>query len=249
MTTPLIIYLDEVDSTNRYALEFFDEFPDAALIAAGSQTSGRGRLNRSWISPPDTNIYASFIMKNLRDNNWQYAAMTASLSVLAMLREAAPEMDSWLKWPNDVLCGNRKICGMLGEIKSGPGNIPMGIVAGIGVNVNMPGEVLAAIDQPATSMLAETGRNFDVKKLLDRLAFHLNKYYITSFEYPDILYNDWKRENRLIGRNIELDSGNQTLTGTVVDLGPHGELIFETGGKRQTFHSGDVRIRKQSLNL
>lgn len=248
MTTPLITYLDEVDSTNRYALEFFDEFPDASLIAAGSQTSGRGRLNRSWISPPDTNIYASFIMKNLHDDNWQYAAMTASLAVLAMLREAAPEIDAWLKWPNDVLCGTRKICGMLGEIKSGPGNVPQGIVAGIGVNINMSPEVLARIDQPATSMLAETGRNFDVKKLTNRLAFHLNEYYITSFKSPEVLYNTWKSENRLLGREIELDSGNKTLVGTVIDFGPHGELIFEAKGKRLTFHSGDIKIKKQSLN-
>ncbi len=249
MNEPHVIYLDEVDSTNRYALEFFHEFPDATLVAAGMQTAGRGRLNRHWISPPDENIYASFIMKNLPDNNWQYAAMASSLAVLKLIRSVAPEIPAWLKWPNDVLCENRKICGMLGEIKSGPGNQPLGIVAGIGVNVNMPPEALAAIDQPATSFLAESKRKFDVKKLVNELAIYINEYYITSFENPQDLYRQWRRENLLIGRQIELETGNRTLSGTVIDLDDRGGMVFESGGERTTFYSGDIRIKKQSITL
>lgn len=249
MKEPYTIHLDEVDSTNRYALEFFHEFPDATLVTARAQNAGRGRLNRRWTSPPDENIYASFIMKNLPDNNWQYAAMASSLAVLELLRNEAPEIKAWLKWPNDVLCAERKICGMLGEIKSGPDNKPLGIVAGVGVNVNMPPETLAAIDQPATSMLAETGRNFDVKKLVNRLAIFINEYYSISFTCPRELYRRWREENLLIGRCIELETGNRRLTGTVIDLDDKGGMIFEHDGERTTFYSGDVRINKQSITL
>lgn len=247
MNGPHLIYLDEVDSTNRYALEFFHELPDATLVAARMQHAGRGRLNRQWVSPPGENIYASFIMKNLPDNNWQYAAMASSLAVLELLRGEAPGIDAWLKWPNDVLCAERKICGMLGEIKSGADNKPFGIVAGIGINVNMSPESLAAIGQPATSLLAETGNRFDVGKLTERLAILINRYYGVSFEAPGELYAQWRGENRLIGRRIELESGGRRLSGTVIDLDDRGGMLFEYEGKRATFHSGDVRIGKQSI--
>jgi BirA family biotin operon repressor/biotin-[acetyl-CoA-carboxylase] ligase len=247
MNQPYVIYLDEVDSTNRYALEFFHELPDATLVAARVQHAGRGRLNRRWESPPDENIYASFIMKNLPDANWQYAAMASSLAVLELLREEAPGISAWLKWPNDVLCADRKICGMLGEIKSGTDNKPAGIVAGVGVNINMPPEALAAIDQPAASLLAETGKQFNVKQLTEKLAAFMNKYYSISVSRPRELYEQWRGENRLIGRQIVLETGDRRLTGTVLDLDERGGMVFGGEGKHTTFYSGDVRIDRESI--
>lgn len=248
MDEPTIIFLDEVDSTNRYALEYFDHLPDCAMVCAASQTAGRGRFDRRWESPSGENIYASVIMKNLPDHKWQYAAMALSLGALDLLRNCAPEADPWLKWPNDVYCGYRKICGVLGEIKTGPGNRPSGIVGGIGININMTLENLAKINQPATSLLVESGRNFNVKNLCHELAIFIKGYYIMGFCNPHKLFKLWYSENRLIDRNITIETGNLTLNGRVSGFGEDGEMIFEcSSGKQMRLHSGDVRIDKNSL--
>lgn len=247
MSEPEIIFLDEVDSTNRYALEYFDKLPDGAMVSANSQTAGRGRLNRRWESPAGENIYATFVMKKLPEHKWQYAAMAIALGVLDLLRNCAPEVDPWLKWPNDVYCSHRKISGIFGEIKTGVNNQPVGIVGGVGININMALETLAEIDQPATSLFAETKQVFEVKKLCRDLAIFVNGYYRISFSNPHKLFELWYQENRLIGKTITMEVGNHSFTGRVSGFGEDGEMIFECAGKEMKFHSGDVRINKNSL--
>ncbi|MDD4181843.1 MAG: biotin--[acetyl-CoA-carboxylase] ligase [Victivallaceae bacterium] len=247
MPEPEIIFLDEVDSTNRYALEYFDKLPDGAMVSANSQTAGRGRLNRHWESPPGENIYATFVMKNLPEHKWQYATMAISLGVLDLLRNYAPEVDPWLKWPNDVYCGHRKICGMFGEIKTSANNQPVGVAAGVGININMPPARLIEIDQPATSLFAETNRIFNVRNLCHELAIFVKGYYSISFSNPHKLYELWYQENRLIGKTITMEVGDHKFVGKVSGFGKNGEIIFESSGKEMRFHSGDVRIDKDSL--
>ncbi len=101
------IHLETVDSTNTYARENFDRFPDATLITAGKQTAGRGRLGRKWVSPENQNIYASFLMKEISQPF--YATIVSSLAVLRTLRATVPDIDCYIKWPNDIYVGHAKI--------------------------------------------------------------------------------------------------------------------------------------------
>ncbi|MDD5698654.1 MAG: biotin--[acetyl-CoA-carboxylase] ligase [Victivallaceae bacterium] len=242
-----IIYLDIIDSTNKYALRNFDRLPDAALIAADEQSAGRGRQSRPWISPPHTNIYASAVIKNIGSNPAP-ASMVMALAALAVVRNSAPAAKFWLKWPNDIFCRERKIAGMLCESVCREGKL-VGIVAGIGININMTAEMLSAIDQPATSLLQETGSKFKLKQIIKKLAASLNKYYGIYSVSPGLLFDRWKDENLLIGQTVEVNTGEAKIQGRILNLGRDGELIFETAGRRMQLFSGDVKIDKNSIDF
>lgn len=107
---PEILHFAEIDSTNTYARDHFNDLPDALLVTASFQTAGRGRLGRKWISPPDTNVMATFVMKHVGDAF--LATCVASLAVLETLRNAAPGLDFFVKWPNDVYAEDAKIAGI-----------------------------------------------------------------------------------------------------------------------------------------
>lgn len=240
---PEIIRLPEVDSTNRYALDNFDALADCSLIAADAQTAGKGRQGKSWFSPPGQNICASFVMKNV-PSPASNASIIASLAALEMLRANAPNVELWIKWPNDIYCGVKKIAGILCESKP-----PSGVVAGIGININMPQSSLDSIDQPATSLAVETGRTFELNSIAAVLAASLCKYYAQYSLNPSGLYLLWKQENLLIGKDIELIDGRQeTLAGKIIDIGQSGEIFFQTGGRTIKLYSADIKIKKESLS-
>ncbi len=243
-----IIHLDEVDSTNKYALRNFEELPDSTLIVAGEQKAGRGRHARQWVSPPNTNIYASMIIKNAGQNP-ALASMIVSLGALSALRGSAPDVKFWLKWPNDIFCRERKIAGILCESASTPKQQIAGIVAGIGININMPTEIINTIDQPATSLMYETGNEFNLKKVVKKLAKSLNKYYNIYSISPEVLFTCWKDENLLIGQTVKVNTGEKEIKGKIIDLGHNGELIFESSGKQIKLFSGDVKINKNSIDF
>lgn len=243
-----IIRLDEVDSTNRYALEHFDELHDGALVVAERQTAGRGRRGRNWISPPGENIYASFLIKSTDIPIW-HTPRIGGLAVLETLRSLAPGVDFWLKWPNDLFCRDRKICGILSEVKSGQGNVIRGGVIGIGININMPETVLKEIDQPATSLSMECKGKINLKKVAELLVIALNKYYIIGLNNSQVLYDLWKDENILIGMVVDVVmEDSQVIHGEICDIGFDGELKLATSAGVKTFLSGDVSISKSSIN-
>jgi len=243
-----IKYLDNVDSTNKYALRSFNELPDSTLVVAAAQSEGRGRHARQWISPPGVNIYASMIIKNIGPNP-ALASMLVSLGALSALRQSAPDLKFWLKWPNDIFCRERKIAGILCETASSTNQQITGIVAGIGINVNMPAEIIDNIDQPATSLLYETNNKFNLKKVVKKLAKSLNKYYNIYSISPEILFSSWKDENLLLGQTVEINTGESDITGKIIDFGHNGELIFETANEQVKLFSVDVKINKNSIDF
>lgn len=239
-----VIWLDEVDSTNTYALDNLSKLPDKALIFADSQTAGRGRRGRTWLSPRGVNIYASFVVKNPSFPVY-CAAWIGGLTALEALREYVPFLDFWLKWPNDVYCRNRKIAGVLCESRTCSGGNPKGIVIGIGINLNMAKDVLDTIDRPATSVFVETGRQVDLKEFAALLTKKISRCYsIVHLSGTERFYKRWKKENRLLGKDIEfmLDNGD-ILNGKVSDFGHSGEIILlSDNGRIHSFHSGETSL-------
>lgn len=242
-----ILELATVDSTNSYAKSNFDELPDGTLVVAEEQTAGRGRLGRTWISPAGRNIYASLVMKKI--SNPFYATIVASLSVLDVLEDAAPRMDFFIKWPNDVYTVDRKIAGILCECTAGADGAVNGVIAGIGININLEKEEIDAIDQPAASLKYLTGCDYNVKKIVGELAESLKRYYIIYSASPEALFSEWKHRNLVIGRKIELiDAGGTVKRVFVRDIAESGELVAESDGKVFLFHCGDVRILRDSFS-
>ncbi len=238
------VWLDEIDSTNRFALDCFEEFPDATCILAGTQTSGRGRRGRSWHSPADVNFYGSFILKNISFPVF-HASFICALAGIDVLREYAPSLEFRLKWPNDIYCDGKKIAGILCETKSGSGSAIAGIVAGTGINLNMDKDEIAATGANATSLMNESGKRINVKDFSGRMIHRLMELYTEAVtEGTARIYAEWKAENFIIGRDIELYADhNNIISGTVSDISWTGELILETSTGTRRLHSGDVSVK------
>lgn len=242
------LHLDSVDSTNTYAKTHFADLADGTLVTADFQTAGRGRLGRKWVAPRGVNLCGSFVMKKTSDAFRATAAV--SLAVLDLLREAAPAQDFFIKWPNDVYAGDAKIAGILCEGVFEGGRIA-GVVAGMGINVNLADAELAEIDRAATSLLFLEKRSFDLKKMRFRLAKLLKECYILYSRFPARLFERWKSENRLLGRPIEFDTPEGTrIEGFLTDIQDDGAIRVSVGTENCIFRCGDLRItRKTLLNL
>lgn len=241
-----IIRFDTLDSTNTYAVDHFEELGDGDLVVAETQTAGRGRLNRKWLSPTG-NLYASFVVKEPFGEPF-YATMVSSLSVLAAVRDIAPDVKAEIKWPNDVVIGDRKLCGVLceGVIRNGK---LCGIVCGIGVNLNLTQEELDRIDQPAISLSVACGEKINLKNFAGKLAIYLNWYYITGNSRPLELYRNWKAKNTITGQTVTLvPPSGEPFAAEILDITEDGRLVARRGdGETVSFGCGDVKLKKRQM--
>ena len=188
-------------STNAVLLDDADRRPDRSVLAAGHQTQGRGRLDRRWEAPPDTNLLASLLFHRVPPDP---GAVTRRVSVAAV--DACRELradDVALKWPNDVLAGGAKLAGVLAQRQAeGP------LVVGIGVNVRWcpDGAARLGVEVDPADVLAALLRAYDALR-----------------DDADLRY---RTELSTLGRRVrvELPSG-RTLTGTATDVTVDGRLV------------------------
>lgn len=243
-----ILELETVDSTNSYAKINFESLDDGTLVCAETQTGGRGRLGRRWASPAGVNIYASLVMKQIQ--NPFYATITASLAVLQLLQSELPREYFFIKWPNDIYTGCRKICGILSECHTANTRIG-GVIAGMGINVNMESADLNAVGQPAASLKSLSGKVFDLSRMIRQLAGLLARYYALYLNAPEKLFAEWKEHNIVIGRQVQLTdaSGGKLRSPFVRAIAESGELIVEEGGVISRYSCGDVTLVKESLSF
>ena len=236
-----MIFFETIDSTNTWAVAHFAELADCELVAAAVQTAGRGRLDRSWISPRG-NIYASFVQKGVTSPLLGVAA--GSLAVLDLVRELAPAQKFHIKWPNDIFCGTAKISGILSQFISPRNGAPGGLVTGMGVNLNMTREQLASASQEATSVRILTGTPCDYEAALHRFEEILHDHAEVMKNAPESLFVRWKTENGLLGRRVEFLAGDGArLTGLFRDIAEDGSVILdEDDGRTLKLNCGDVRL-------
>lgn len=211
---------------------------DGTVLAVREQTAGRGRANRTWLTAPDTNLcFSLYLETDCELIAVPSLTMAAALGITAYLNHsgipAAP------KWPNDVLVGTEKICGILSERVSHTGKT--GIIVGIGLNVNMSQAEADAIDRPATSMLIETGKAFDLTDTLETLLPHLDAW-ITTWNTGGFsaIRNHWTEQAGPIGKPLTVHDGELKKTGTLAGFGAFGELLLQTETGLETIWSGDV---------
>lgn len=249
-TEPFILTFDEVDSTNTYVREHFDQLPDLALVTARSQTAGRGRLGRRWIAPPGSSFCGTFCFKSITDGF--HAGMLCGVALMETVSELIPDVQGfYLKWPNDLYFGRSKAAGVLGEGIIREGRIA-GIALGIGLNVNTTAEELQAAGQPAVSLRMASGRKFNVDIVAKLLAKSLNVCYIKYSNSVDDLFDKWRSANKLIGRNIAVvDACGVRYEGIFADITQDGEMVleYEEQGKqvRKCFNCADVSVDKSTI--
>ena len=242
------ILLDRVDSTNTYARSRFDELSDGCVVAAVEQLAGRGRLGRRWVSGRGLSIMASAVLK--RVVRPFHAGVVVGLAGLELVRECVPRAFSFFKWPNDIYIDDCKVSGILSEGVISGGRL-LGVVSGIGINVNDDLGPLREAGVRAVSLREVAGTAFFVEKLRRELAKKIQKYYIMyQFDLPRLLAK-WREENRLIGETLalKLPSG-VSRRGVFCAITEQGEMLLrdETGNLFR-FDCGDVGIDASQIDF
>lgn len=211
----MIDWHDTLASTNDHLkglLEADPALPAGYVVAARTQTAGRGRARRVWVASAGENLTFSLLLRPACEP-LQLASlpMAAALAVADLAAEQGVACS--LKWPNDVLVGGRKLSGLLVEAMAGGAAI-----LGVGLNVNMPPAVAGTIDQPATSFFMETGHPFELDPLLRRfLALFEPRYSVWLALGFAGLRDEWERwADR---------PGSRVSRGVVAGYGDHGELL------------------------
>ncbi|MCB1136434.1 MAG: biotin--[acetyl-CoA-carboxylase] ligase [Chlamydiia bacterium] len=152
-------HFEVIDSTNTWARHALASLDPLALtvVTAKQQTAGRGRQGRTWFSPPGVNLIMTLVLFDSIDPGQLTQVMALAV---------AEETHGKVKWPNDVLREGKKLAGVLCETASKPAEAR---ILGVGVNVNMSDEDLSQIDQPATSLRACTGHDWEIESLRCRI--------------------------------------------------------------------------------
>jgi len=235
--------LSVVDSTNRFLLEG-EHFGAAGVHAcvAETQTAGRGRRGRPWISPSGANLYLS-VLRTFASvpDSLQGLSLAVGIAVAKALASFGVQ-GIGVKWPNDIQLGGRKLGGILLEM-SGAGRGPWRVVAGIGINVDMPEDAGAEIDQPWTDLAshdAYPGRNRLASRVLAEVVMAEERFVEAGFE---AFGRDWELLDTLRDREVELHAGSGSRCGTARGVDASGALLLEVGGRRERIVSGDVRLR------
>lgn len=200
-----IVRLEEVESTNCYALEHISSFDDKSVVYTPNQTNGRGRYTRKWIGDGSSNIYMSIVLKPENTASYPFANLTQYLSVVVCsFLENEFNIDTNIKWPNDILVNGSKISGILAEAYTESGNLK-GVVLGLGLNVNLSKKTLESIDQKATSISVLTGKNYDtdvlVSKLADVFFTHYDEFVKQGFAY---IKDEYIQKCAFLGKNIQI---------------------------------------------
>lgn len=237
-----VLWLDKVDSTNsELRRRVISENPplSGTLLATTNQTAGRGRAGRKWESGKGANLCCSlFLETSAPMMSIPALTMATALAVDDALHEL--HIDSHPKWPNDVRAGTGKICGILSERIDR--QQCKGVIVGIGLNINMDDCETARIDQPATSILMETGKTYPVGYIMRSVLPHLT-YWIPIWMESGFagLRSDWVEREKQIGKQIEVRGNGKITTGVLKDYGPHGECrLLCNDGKRVSIWSGDI---------
>jgi BirA family transcriptional regulator, biotin operon repressor / biotin---[acetyl-CoA-carboxylase] ligase len=238
-----IHYFAEIGSTNTYARRLAAQGArDGALIIADSQTDGRGRLGRHWVSPPNMNLYLSFVLRpKLPPSRAPQITLMAAVALADALRSFLPVPPA-IKWPNDITVNGKKLAGILTEMSCGDDTVDF-VIVGIGINVNYPFDLMPEeIRQRATSILVERQRNVSREDLLWRLIKDLDRCYGELEENGfALLASRWEAYFGWRGRRVRIEILDQVLFGTAKGIDHDGALLLEDDhGKLHRVIAGDV---------
>lgn len=219
-----LFYLEEIDSTNKYAKEHIQDLSDKTVVYTFNQTNGRGRLERKWSYLGKDNIYASVVLKPSEEMREVYSNLTQYLCVVLAQTFEEYGVEPKIKWPNDIQINSKKISGILAEGVIEKGKLE-GLVLGFGINLNTKKELLDKIDQPATSLNIEIGEEIDkeifLKKLLAKFCLMYDKFIETGFL---LIKEEYLKRAGFLNKNISVKIFDKTISGLAKDITDNGAL-------------------------
>jgi BirA family biotin operon repressor/biotin-[acetyl-CoA-carboxylase] ligase len=240
--SPLIVRFDSLPSTNTEAArQAASGAAEGLCVVAREQTAGRGRRERAWASPRDAGLYFSVVLRPPTEpGRWPLLTLAAAVAVADALAEVCA-LETDIKWPNDVLAGGRKLCGILAETAEGARG--RACVLGVGVNLSN-GAFPPDLKETATSVEEQAGAAPDAERLLASLLRSLARRYETlqGPGGPAQILADWEaRSSYARGRRVSVRLVEETFRGITRGLEPDGALRVEADdGALRIVRAGDV---------
>jgi BirA family transcriptional regulator, biotin operon repressor / biotin---[acetyl-CoA-carboxylase] ligase len=232
---PKVLRYESLPSTNTELARMASEgAAEGVAVLADEQTAGRGRLQRTWSSPKGAGLYFSILLHpRIPVDRWPLITFMAALAVGDALQEATG-LRTDIKWPNDLLSGERKICGILSEAIETPAG--RAVIVGIGIN-------LAPSAFPeATSVAEATGVKPDREAILAALLSALTRWYSLLSEREKIVAAWSSRSSYATGRLVQVNNGDELWRGTTCGVEPDGALRLRTvSGEIKVLRAGDVQ--------
>jgi len=248
---PRVLRYESLPSTNTEVARFAGDGAEEGLaVVADEQTAGRGRLQRAWSSTKGAGLYFSILLRPaLALNRWPLITFVAALATGdALLETSAVHTD--IKWPNDLLANERKICGILAEAIE----TPTGRAAVLGIGINLTNEAFPDdLVNLATSVANETGRAAEREAILTSLLNALSRWYALLHETDgaEKVVAAWaSRSSYATDKLVQVKNGDETLQGLTRGIENDGALRLETAQGIQLIRAGDVTsVRPAKVNV
>ncbi len=245
----VIHYQDELESTNTTLLELGEKgASEGTVVIADRQTGGRGRLERSWISPAGTNLYISILFKpEIVATDAPLFTLIASVALVEVIQRLGIE-NANIKWPNDIVIQGKKVAGVLTEMRPRREMVDF-IVVGIGVNINMTRDEInlemGNVGRIATSIKENLGNDVERAKFAADLLLHLENWYqIFISKGRSAILTEWTNRWGDLNKRVSVTiNENEQFEGSAVGVDEKGYLLVETdNGETKKVIAGDVQV-------
>lgn len=233
----LIKYYPKLDSTNTKAWELIAEkVKNGTVVITDNQLKGRGRQSNKWDSTPNKSLTFSIILyPNALPSQINLYSLIAGLSITDCLIDY--DIHAQLKWPNDILINGKKVGGILCESKISDGVIKS-LVIGIGLNINENvTELPEELRDKATSLMCESGSQFQLEILLANILNHL-EHRVQNRDEAQLI--DWEKRCAHLNQKVTFRSGNEIVTGIFKGLSSTGQAMISINNKEVKFDSGEI---------
>lgn len=237
---------DTLESTQNKAHELVRKgAPEGTLVIADRQTEGRGRMGRRWHSPKGKGIWMSLVLKP--EIPVQFVAqftLLVAVSVYRAIRKVVPEVEPGIKWPNDLLIGGRKVCGILLESSATDETLNY-VVAGVGISVNLAADDFPEELRPiATSLLIESGRKVERAEMVAQWLRQLEELYKLFMDQGFApIRTLWEAASATLGNCIRVQTPSGLVEGEAVGLDESGALLVKRpDGRTVTVYSGHFYV-------
>lgn len=238
-----IHYFREVDSTNEVAKKLAREgAPEGTIVIAESQSRGKGRRGKKWVSPLGGAWMSIILRPNTLPINAPQLTFIAGVAAAKTIKEEYG-LDAGIKWPNDVLIDDKKVCGALTEISTEINTIDY-IVTGIGIDANIDVNLLPPeLKETTTSLKSELNQEISRMILVQKFLGNFEVMYdeFNKGNFQEIL-RKWRQLSKTIGRQVEIRKGTEFVRGEAVGVNSKGALILELeDGTLKKIISGECR--------
>ena len=237
---PTLVRFESLPSTNLEAARRATAgAPEGLCVIAAEQTSGRGRLGRQWLSPKGAGLYFSIVLRpTTPQSSWPLLTLMAAVAVHDALFESCG-LQTDIKWPNDIVAGEKKLCGILAETVDTTGGSV--VVLGIGINLTEH-SFSPELQGVATSIQGISGGPVDYELILQTLIKNLSRQYGKFQTTPSGLAYEWcTRSSYCKGKRIRVTDGNETFEGVTRGLEADGGLVVELdNGGQKVIRAADI---------